>query len=245
VRTRQSNLYLAANYDAKRFDNELNATTTTRYKSDVLSLGLSTNSYDGFAGGGLTSASLTYSGGQLNLDGSPNQSADAATTQTAGSFTKLRYTLSRQQTLTATLALRAALSGQAATKNLDSSESFYLGGPTGVRAYPANEGGGADGSLVNLELLWRLAQSFTLGGFYDYGVVQVNHNNDYTGALVLNSYQLKGAGLALAWQGPRGTALKATWARRIGDNPNPTTAGNDQDGSLVRDRFWLEATLTF
>jgi hypothetical protein len=62
---------------------------------------------------------------------------------------------------------------------------------------------------------------------------------------VLNSYQLKGAGLALAWQGPRGTALKATWARRIGDNPNPTTAGNDQDGSLVRDRFWLEATLTF
>ena len=245
VRSRQKNLYFSANYDAKRFDNELNGATTTRYQSDVLSLGLNANSFDEFGGGGFNGASLALSSGQLDLGGSPNQGADASTTQTAGNFSKLRYALSRQQTLYGTVVLRAALSGQVAAKNLDSSERFYLGGAGGVRAYASNEGGGSDGNLLNLELLWGLPQGLTLSGFYDHGMVQVNHSNDYTGALALNSYALKGAGLALAWQGPRGTALKATWARRIGDNPNPTATGKDQDGSLVRNRFWLEATLMF
>ena len=62
---------------------------------------------------------------------------------------------------------------------------------------------------------------------------------------MLNDYSLKGAGLALAWQGNSGLNLRATWARRIGDNPNPTATGNDQDGSLVSNRFWLTASLPF
>jgi hypothetical protein len=42
-----------------------------------------------------------------------------------------------------------------------------------------------------------------------------------------------------------GPGLKATWAHRLGDNPNPTATGNDQDGSLLKNRFWLVATLAF
>jgi hypothetical protein len=49
--------------------------------------------------------------------------------------------------------------------------------------------------------------------------------------------------LALAWQSNSGLSLKGTWARRIGDNPNLTTAGNDQDGSLVTDRIWLTVSV--
>ncbi len=49
----------------------------------------------------------------------------------------------------------------------------------------------------------------------------------------------------MAWLAGFGLNLKATWARRIGDNPNPTLAGNDQDGSLTKNRFWLQAKLPF
>jgi hemolysin activation/secretion protein len=245
VRSRLRNIYLQANYETKRFDNELSGVTTTRYKSDVLSLGLSANNVDDFSGGGSTVASLTYSNGQLNLDGSPNLASDAVTTQTAGSFSKLRYSLYRHQNLSGPLSLAAALSGQVAGKNLDSSENFTLGGTGGVRAYAASEGAGADANVINLDLQWRIPNGITLSGFYDYGEVQVNHNNNFTGALTLNNYSLKGLGLAVGWQGQSGITLRVTWAQRIGDNPRANAAGNDQDGTLVRDRFWLEANLPF
>jgi hypothetical protein len=32
-------------------------------------------------------------------------------------------------------------------------------------------------------------------------------------------------------------------ANRLGQNPNPTSAGQDQDGSLIMNRFWLNASL--
>jgi hypothetical protein len=40
-------------------------------------------------------------------------------------------------------------------------------------------------------------------------------------------------------------AFKAVWSRRIGENPNPTNAGNDQDGSLNTDRVWLSLSQQF
>lgn len=138
--------------------------------------------------------------GNADLDGSPNKAGDAATTQTAGQYAKLRYSLSRQQVIVDNLAFYAALSGQKASKNLDSSEKFYLGGAYGVRAYPTSEAGGSEGSLVNLELRWRLPQGFNLTGFYDWGHVKINKDKSFTGASALNAYDLKGAGLTLGWQ---------------------------------------------
>ena len=245
LRQRQHNLYFSANVDHKTFDNQSAQATVSQYQVDVLSLGLSGNIFDNLGGGGASSASLTLSSGKLKLDGSPNQAADALTTRSDGAFNKLRYSLSRKQSLSADLSLLAALSGQSASKNLDSSEKFYLGGASGVRAYPSSEGGGSDGMLANLELSWRLPEGFSLTGFYDWGQVTVNRDNSFAGAPALNDYALKGAGLALGWQAGNGASVRATWARRMGDNPNPTASGNDQDGSLVRDRVWLAASLTF
>ena len=147
--------------------------------------------------------------------------------------------------MTDEFSLFAVLSGQWASKNLDSSEKFYLGGANGVRAYPSSEAGGALGQLLSIELRWRLTQGFNLTGFFDAGQVSVNANNSFAGAPVLNDCSLKGAGLALGWQSSVGLNLKATWARRVGDNPNPTSTGNDQDGSFVKDRVWLSASLQF
>lgn len=245
IRARLKNLYLALNYDNKRFDNRAAATTITNYKIDTFTVGLNGNVLDQYGGGGSNSASLALVHGKVDLDGSPNARADALTTRTGGSFTKLRYAASRQQVLTEALALYAAFSGQTAGKNLDSAEKFYLGGAYGVRAYPSNEGGGSEGQLFNLELRARLPNNVNVTGFYDWGHVKVNHDNAFPGAPALGSYSLKGAGLSVAWLASFGLNLKATWARRIGDNPNPTLTGTDQDGSFRKNRFWLQASMPF
>lgn len=239
IRSRLKNLYLGLNYDRKRFNNEANHAITTDYDIDAFSASLNGNLFDNLGGGGANNAGLTLTRGDVSLgrlDLAENASLD-------GHFTKLRYYLSRQQVITNSISAFAALSGQAASTNLDSAEKFYLGGAYGVRAYPANEGGGADGQLVNLELRGRLPHNFKLTGFYDLGHIRINHDN--TAGANPNSYTLKGAGLALGWQAQFGLNLKAIWARRIGDNPNPAANGNDQDGSLTKNRVWLTTTLPF
>ena len=246
VRSRTHNLYLSAAFDNKAFDNNANNATTTRYGVRNATLGLMGNLFDKWGGGGANLASLNLTAGDVDLDGSPNQAADATTTQTQGSFTKLRYALSRQQALTADWSLYALLTGQFANKNLDSSEKFFLGGANGVRAYPSSEGGGSEGTMLNLELRWRAMSNLVLTGFYDWGSVTINKNNSFGGSPALNRFELDGLGLSLTWTGPKGLNLKGTYAHRLGNNPNPdATTGNDQDGTLMHDRFWLTASLPF
>ena len=245
IRSRLKNLYLNVNADNKAFDNQSSGATSTHYKENVITVALDGNLFDNLWGGGANSANLTLVDGNLNLNGSPNQAGDATTTQTAGHFDKLRFAATRQQVITETISLFGALSGQVAHKNLDSSEKFYLGGSGGVRAYPSNEGGGSEGKLLNLELRLRLPQGYNFTEFYDYGHVTVNPNNNFTGASALNDYSLKGFGMSLAWQSDKGPSVKATWSHRLGNNPNPTNTGTDQDGSLLKNRFWLTASFPF
>ena len=245
IRSRLKNLYLNVNADNKAFDNQSSGATSTHYKENVITVALDGNLFDNLWGGGANSANLTLVDGNLNLNGSPNQAADATTTKTAGHYDKLRFSATRQQVITETVSLFGALSGQAAHKNLDSSEKFYLGGSGGVRAYPSNEGGGSEGKLLNLELRWRLTQGYNLTGFYDYGHITINPNNNFIGATALNDFSLKGVGMSLVWQSEKGPSVKATWSHRVGNNPNPTNTGNDQDGSLLKNRFWLTASFPF
>jgi hemolysin activation/secretion protein len=245
VRGRGFNLNSTWGVDLKSYFNQSGGAVVSSYSSEAMSLGLSGTAFDELGGGGANSFSLSMSGGSLNLTGSPTQSGDASTTQTEGGFRKLRYSLSRQQQLSANWSLYGTLSGQWSDKNLDSSEKFYLGGNTGVRAYPSNEGGGAWGQLAALELRSQLGNGYTLTAFYDWGQVTINPNNDYTGASALNTFALRGGGLALGWQNTTGLSLKAVVSQRVGANPNPTTAGLDQDGTLQLNRFWLTASLAF
>ena len=58
-----------------------------------------------------------------------------------------------------------------------------------------------------------------------------------------NRVALRGAGLTVSWQAQAGLDFKATLARRIGANPNPSATGRDQDGSLQLNRIWISANL--
>jgi len=234
LRSRQKNVYLGLNYDHKRFDNLANQAITSHYANDAYSASVSGNAFDDLGGGGANNASLSLVSGRQVL-GHLDPGENAAL---QGHYTKLRYSLSRLQALGERFALYAAFSGQeTGGHKLDSSEKFYLGGAAGVRAYPADEGGGSGGSLASAELRWSLPHGVALSGFYDSGTV-----SNYDGA---KSYSLHGAGLALGWQADSGLNLKAIWARRVGDNPNRAANGDDQDGTLHKNRLWLSAGLFF
>jgi hemolysin activation/secretion protein len=245
VRSRQSNLSLRLDLDHKTFDNRSADISTTRYRIDSLSLNLGGNRSDLFGGGGDNTASLTVVGGYVDLNGSPNQADDAATARTAGPYTRIGYSLSRLQALSDTLSVYGAFSGQEANRNLDSAEKFYLGGSTGVRAYPGSEGGGALGALLSLELRTSLPSGWSVTGFYDEGQVTLHRDTGFAGAPALTDYRLRGAGVALGWRSARGLNLRLSWARRLGTNPGAGASGLDQDGSLVRDRCWLSASMPF
>jgi hemolysin activation/secretion protein len=137
------------------------------------------------------------------------------------------------------------VNGQYALQNLDASEKFFLGGPSGVRGYPVSEGGGSQGHLGTVELRTKLPKNWELRLFYDSGRVKQNIK-DYAGAPTPNWLNYRSHGASLIWQAPRNITLTATLAQRIGDNPYPDIAsGNDQDGTKKISRLWLSVNMPF
>ncbi|HEY7803375.1 MAG TPA: ShlB/FhaC/HecB family hemolysin secretion/activation protein, partial [Orrella sp.] len=213
IRSRNTNVFARLGYTNKLFDNRAGNVSTSEYTVDVVALALTATHLDGWAGGGYTTLTLTPSVGNVDYGRQPEyQRIIAATTESEGQYTKLRYGLTRQQNLPNNFSLFGNLRGQVASKNLDSSERFYLGGPYGVRAYPNNEGGGSQGTLASVELRYNLMPELQLAAFYDVGNIQVNKFNDHVAAADPNSGTLQGAGLSASWSGPYNVILNATWA---------------------------------
>jgi hemolysin activation/secretion protein len=241
IRSKSGNLYFDSGYQQKDFRNKSIGSVTSDYRVNNLTLTLTGNAFDKFGGGGANLANVDVVFGDVDL-GTVESSENSAL---HGPFEKLRYLVSRQQLINEKFSLYGAINGQLTSDNLDSSEKFFLGGANGVRAYPNNEGGGSIGHMLNLELRYQVKTNLTVTGFYDWGRVKQNADNNISSPASPNRFDLKGAGLALLWTGPEGISVKGTFARRIGDNPNPTTTGNDQDGTLIKDRIWLQASLPF
>lgn len=254
IRSQERNLYFNFEFNQKYFNNLAldsteNYTQTSNYRINVAYLSLYGNQYDDLLGGGVTNASLNYGVGNVGLGNSPNYLADQIGYQTNGGYSRMRWSLNRNQTVMRDLSFFVSGQGQFASGNMDSSEKFYLGGPYGVRAYPTNEGAGSQGVMINLELRHKLADNLMLTGFYDWGQISQNMNNVAGDASTilssLNTYALSGYGLSVTWSGPYRSSLSAIWAHRVGGNPNPTSSGLDQNGSLNLNRFWLLASISF
>lgn len=84
-----------------------------------------------------------------------------------------------------------------ATKNLDSSEKFSLGGASGVRAYPTGEGTGDEGWLTQIELRYSMGSTIPYA-FYDHGAIRTSTfapTNSTT-----NRRDLSGAGMGIRYQ---------------------------------------------
>jgi hemolysin activation/secretion protein len=245
VRYQRYNLYAKAAADIKTLSNYNGDLLNSANTNKVGTIGLSGNLFDSWLGGGASSGAINYYRGSIDVNDAAVLGASGAVQRSAGTYSKWRYNVSRQQELSPQLTLFVSGSGQRASRNLDSSEKFYLGGSSGVRAYPNSEGGGDNGQMASIELRWRALPGLVVTGFVDAGRITINQDNNFVGASALNSYHLAGKGMALSWQASRDLILKSSVSQRIGRNPNPTATGNDQDGSLVKNRWWLSATLSF
>jgi len=243
IRSRPANLFLLGNYNYSSFINNANGGTTSQYSTSVFLGGLSGNLLDGFAGGGINTGSLMASGGAVNLNTSPSLSSDVIGPQVNGNFTKLRYAANRLQAITASLSAYLGASGQFASKNLDSSEQLYLGGPYSVRAYATGQGNASQGNLMTFELRQTLPMNLLLTGFYDYANVQTYKTSYFASAPPNNTYALQGLGSSIGWSGPLGLQIKAIWAMRTGTLPTLVTQSFNGNGGTSSNRFWLTASL--
>lgn len=232
--------------DTKKFENtSAQGLLMSDYKANVMAAQVAGFYRDLNPGGGTGTYSIQLSHGDINLDGSLSQQTDATTVKTEGVFNKIRLNGSWQQAITTQTSAFVSVAGQLTDKNLDSSEKMQLGGMNGVRAYPTGEGSGSDAQLIQLELRHQLESGINMAAFYDWGQVWLAHDPSYPGGPQKNRNVYKGFGASIGYTFDDGISLKATWARKDGNNPNPTQTGNDQDGTRDRNRFWLQLSLPF
>ncbi|MGZ3253903.1 MAG: ShlB/FhaC/HecB family hemolysin secretion/activation protein, partial [Burkholderiaceae bacterium] len=204
IRSRNSNLYAVLDFDAKTFRDKVDATSTiTDKKAQVWMMSLNGDHRDGFGGGGLFNYSFTWASGSINIESPTALAADAATVRSNGHYDKLGFNAMRLQSVTENTSLYAAIQGQLASKNLDTSEKMELGGANAVRAYPTGEVNADQGYVLNLEartILPRLSETvpgqMLLIGFVDTGTVTLNKNAWVAGQ---NRKTLSGAGIGLNW----------------------------------------------
>lgn len=237
IRSQMANLAVGVSWQHKALEDRQDATDTRNTKSSwTLPIVLQ---FDRRDGGGITYGALGYTVGRLSLDATLEAADIASNTNTRGRFDKWNLDLARVQTTPiAKLRLFGRLSAQWAGKNLDSSESFILGGAGAVRAYPQGEGAGDEGHFLQLEARYRVgaAEPFV---FYDAGRVRIHADaGRIVPPVANNSRSRAGAGLGLRYkQGPLALEAAAAW-RTHGGAP-------ESDSVDRRPRLWLTAGYEF
>lgn len=245
IRSRRSNLYAQVGYDYKTFEDRIDALSppiVVDKNIHVLMTTLRGDHRDDLGRGGVTAGGLTWSTGVLDIETPEARAADDISARRNGNYNKLGMYAMRLQNITERVSLYGAISGQLASKNLDSSEQMSLGGMYGVRAYPQGEAFGDEGYLATVEARYLLAQlsSQQLGqvhlvGFVDGGSVTVN-KDPWDGSD--NSRTLTGAGVGVNWVDTNNFSVKTSYARKLGSED--ATAAPDSNG-----RFWVQLVKYF
>ena len=200
----------------------------------LVTLGLAGSRQDALWGGGFNSFDVSLATGNLSMDAATLfDDAKPNSANSNGTFTKLAYSLNRQQRVSDQYSVLLALSGQQASKNLNSSEKFSLGGASGVRAYPQGEASGDQGMLLNLEVRRSLSEQLQAVVFYDAGLVEINRNAYGAGD---NTRAIAGAGLGLNGQvGKLQFKTSVAWRTSGGDPVSDPVNRNP--------RWWFQLSL--
>lgn len=196
---------------------------------------------------------VALTGGDLQIKGPADYvKLNAATIDTAGGYGKLWGQVEFLYPVTGWSFLNLRLSGQSASRNLDSSEKFILGGFNGVRAYPEGEAAGDNAWLARLDWVLPITSAALPGraavrAFVDSGAIWLvdNVRGGLASPGIENHYSLSGAGLGFNWALPRGISLTAYVATAIGDNPGASANGNNADGKSNDTRGWIGAEWAF
>lgn len=237
IRSRSFNLVGSLGFDSKSLRDDIDIVSArTRKSSHQVRAGLAGSGQWGEATYSIATG-LTM--GKLDIRSPEARLVDDATARSHGHFSKLAYSLGGSLPLARSWSLLALMNGQFASRNLDSSEKFSLGGADGVRAYPQGEAIGDEGYLVTAELRHALPSglpgAMTVGGFVDYGMVKLNRNPFMDGD---NERKLSAIGLSFNWALPGDFLVRASLARKLGHEK----ATSDSDRTW---RFWLQGVRSF
>ena len=175
-------------------------------------------------------ANLTI--GKLSYDSLYSEILGRLNRTEEGTYVKLEAELSAVQRLGHASDFLVKVAGQKASRNLDSSEEFYLGGPNGVRAYAQGEGAGDEGLLSTAELRWHApVQGLTFSTFYDVGTARLSRHS-FTND---NRVTLRGWGLGAAYNKSGDWFARLDYARRIGLDASVPPRNS------ARNRVWFMA----
>jgi len=220
VRNTAANLYGQIEFDHKLLKDDIGLVgIDTDRQANVWVATLAGDERDAY---GVTNYNLGMSHGDIDYSNSLANLIDYVTARTQGSYNKYSVSLSRLQKLGDHDALYAGFTQQWASKNLDTSEQFFLGGPNSVRGYDVGVLAGSQGNLFSLEY----RHDFTIPGlagqwqaklFGDTGRVTVYKD---TFARGINSGRISSAGIGLNWTGPHEWTASATVATPIGNTPD-------------------------
>lgn len=240
IRSIKTNLYLRLAYDHKWLKDRIDSSGIRNDRhTDALTATLSGDHRDRY---GISNASLSLTTGHLAFDDASAEQADAAGPDARGSYQKLNLSLARLQRINDGNSLYLAFNGQMASKNLDASEQFFLGGPNNVRGYDVAAVSGDQGMLVTAELRHDLALpvagQWQASAFVDSGYIQINKSNAFTARTSNNSATLTSAGLGLNWNGPLHWQANASIATPVGHRP-------DLVGQTNTTRFWIQVRKGF
>lgn len=239
IRSKQSNLSGVISLEQKQLTDVVDATSTSTGKCiNLANLGVSGNHGDTLGSGGISSIDLSLVRGSLDIESASAKAIDAVSARTNGDYTRLTYSFSRLQRIPASNLLSLTISGQKASKNLDSSEKFSLGGINGVRAYPQGEGVGDEGYLARLELRHSFHNNLQGTVFYDTGEVTFNH--DPFGISSSSHRHLAGAGIGVnAYMAGFQIRAALAWRTSGGETTSiPNSAANTPN-------IWVQASRLF
>jgi hemolysin activation/secretion protein len=237
IRAVAGNLYLQLQYDHKDLLDHLDAAAIhdDRDTNDV-TLTLAGDRRDAR---GVTNFNVSATVDHVSFGNYAAGLADSIGANTQGTSQHYDFTVARLQQLDEHDGVYLAATGQLASRNLDPSDQFYLGGPSNVRGYDVGALTGADGYVLSAE--WRRALPLTWRGawlaslFVDRGHLEVYKEPVAPGP---NSATLSDVGASLHWDGPAQWQLSLQVATPIGPS-SPLV------GSTSSARVWAQVQKGF
>lgn len=226
VRSRNLNLFLQASAEQRDFidrkDVDPSGVTDIDKRVQELRLGMAGDLRDNLLSGGVNTfeASLTRSRLSFNSTTGPTQFIPSRFMKLGVGFSRLQNVISNR------LLAYLRYKGQFSNANLDTTERFSLGGPSGVRAFAPGEGSGDEGHLFTAELrllppeawLGRVSREVVFSAFYDFGMVKYRRRPSVESLISVgiingdNDASFSAVGLGAVWDRPGAFGLRMSLA---------------------------------
>lgn len=203
-----SRLYVGAS--SRQFNNYTYQSIVSSYSLGSMIVGMSGNFFDSLLLPSSNIYNISILNGHGNYGNSPStyqkyySNSGQLISYVPAGYTKLNAFYAKSFFIGEQSNLRAALTGQLASANLNSAENFYVTGADAVRAYMPSVAYGTQGFMANIDYTYEFLSGIGLGAFYDYATVKqyksstnIQMINSYTAP---NSYSVSGAGLKASYR---------------------------------------------